>query len=481
MQARLRMKLALTVIACSVLFGCQSSRGNAPKAGAGGRDPQNMTIPVAAVPVVQRDFPIYLRGLGTVAAYNTVAVKPRVDGQIDQINFREGQEVNKGDLLIVIDPRPFTVQLHQAEGTLARDQAQLNDAKVNLERFQALYNEKVIAKQQVDTQAALVGQFEGALQADRSQVENARLQLTYSRVTAPIPGRVGLRTVDIGNIVHASDPNGIVTITQMQPISVIFTIPEDYLPQVLQHARNGQLVAEAYSRDDTTKLVTGKLLTINNQIDPTTGTNRLKAVFDNANRELWPNQFVNVHLLLDVAKNATVIPTAGIQRGNQGTFAFVVKQDKTVEARPIKIGNTEGSQVLVSSGLQPGELVVTDGQDKLQPGSKVELRQANAAGAGVGGPRQQGAAQQGSDGAAQQGNYDRGQSGANDAGAAAQPAADPARGGFGPGGQDLRSGGGGRPGAVEGGGQGRRPRPTPQGVRPGTGTQMQQGRPAGRG
>jgi multidrug efflux system membrane fusion protein len=401
MPASVRISSSLAAfVLVGALLSCQSSRGNAPNGGAqGGRGgAANLAVPVAAAPVTARDFPIYLRGLGNATPYNTVTLKTRVDGEIVQVNFREGQDVNKGQLLAQIDPRPFEVQLHQAEGTQARDEAQLNDAKVNLERFQALYAEKVIAKQQVDTQAALVGQIAGAIQADKAQVENARLQLTYSRITAPISGRIGLRSVDPGNIVHASDPNGLAVITQIQPIAVIFTLPEDYIQMVLKQSRTGTLQVEAYSRDDTTKIATGKLLTINNLIDPTTGTDRLKAVFENSDRTLWPNQFVNIHLLVDVKKNAIVVPAAGIQHSNQGTFAYVVKPDKTVDMRQVKVGATDGNLVAVDSGLQNGEMIVTDGQDKLQPGSKVELRQAS--GAPGGGQRAQTASTQGAPGAA---------------------------------------------------------------------------------
>ena len=337
-------------------------------------------VPATAGEVVAADVPVILRGLGTVQAYNTVAVKSRVDGQIVRLDFKEGQEVKEGEVLAIIDPRPFEVQLHQAEATLAKDQAQATDARVNLERYQALFKEGVIAKQQLDTQSALVGQFEGTIAADKAQIENAKLQLVYSRVTAPISGRIGLRLVDPGNIVHASDANGMLVITQLQPIAVIFTLPADYIPSVLQHMHEKTLTVEAYSRDDTTKVATGKLLTLNNEIDPTTGTNRFKAVFQNDQRLLWPNQFVNMRLLLDTKKNALVIPAAGVQNGNQGTFVFVVKPDKTVEMRPIKIGFTEANWVDVDSGLNTGEIVVTDGQDKLQPGMKVEVQQGNAPG-----------------------------------------------------------------------------------------------------
>ncbi len=352
------------------------------KAGSGqaGRMGPNLAVPVVATPASTQDFPIYLRGLGSVTAYNTVTVRSRVDGQLIEVNFREGQEVRKGDLLAVIDPRPFQVQLDQAQANLAKDQAQLNDAKVNLERFNTLFADKIIAQQQVDTQRALVGQLQGALGADQAAIENAKLQLVYCHIHSPIDGRVGLRLVDPGNIVHASDANGMLVITQLHPIAVLFTLPEDYVASVLTQMQRGPLEVEAYSRDDTTRIATGRLLTLNNEIDPTTGTDRLKAVFDNRNRMLWPNQFVNVHLLLQIQKNALIIPTAGVQHGSQGTFVYVVKPDKTVEVRNIKVGVTEGNLVSIQAGVKPGELVVTDGQDKLQPGSKVEVRPGGASG-----------------------------------------------------------------------------------------------------
>lgn len=348
----------------------QTPKGAAPNAA-------NRGVPVLAEAAAQRDVPVYLRGLGSVLAFNTVTIRTRVDGQITKINFREGDEVKQGELLVQIDPRPFDVMLHTAEANLAKDEATLADAKLNLDRYTALWKEGVISQQQYNTQQSLVGQVAGSISADRAAIENAKLQLTYSRITAPIGGRIGLRLVDIGNIVHASDQNGLLVITQLHPIAVLFTLPEDNIPQVLQHMRKGPLDVEVYSRDDQTKLASGKLLTLNNEIDPTTGTNKYKAVFQNEDRVLWPNQFVNIRLLLETKKNATTVPVAALQRGNQGTFTYVVKQDNSVEARPVKVGVSEGNLASIDSGLQPGEMVVTDGQDKLQPGAKVEVQKGN--------------------------------------------------------------------------------------------------------
>jgi membrane fusion protein, multidrug efflux system len=331
-------------------------------------------VPVVAVPARRGNMPVYLTGLGSVQAFNTVTLKSRVDGQIMQIYFKEGEFVQKGDPLVDIDPRPFQVQLLQAQGQLARDQSQLSNAKLDLDRYQKLAKDGAISRQQFDTQSALVGQYQGGITSDQAAIDNAKLQLTYCHITSPINGRVGLRLVDIGNIVHATDPTGLLVITQLQPIAVLFTLPEDNLPPVLKRLNSGQgLTAEAYNREGTVKIATGSLLTVDNQIDQTTGTARLKAIFDNKENTLFPNQFLNVRLLLGVDKGVVIMPAAALQRGPNGTFVYVVKPDQTAELRLVKPGITEGDQMSVASGLAPGELVVVDGADKLQQGTKMEV------------------------------------------------------------------------------------------------------------
>jgi multidrug efflux system membrane fusion protein len=289
-----------------------------------------------------------------------------------KVNFREGQLVRKGEELALIDPRPYEAVLAQAEATKYKDQANLENSRRDLQRYEDLYKQGVIAQQQYQTQQALVAQNEGLVHSDDAQINSARLNVTYSHITSPIDGKVGLRLVDPGNIVHAADQNGLLVITQLQPIAVLFTLPEDSLQVVTQHMKGPRLAVEAWSRDDTQKIATGSLETIDNQIDPNTGTFRLKGVFENKDNALFPNQFVNARVQVYTRKNAITIPAAAVQRGSQGTYVYVVKSDKTADQRQIKVAMTEGTMSIIDSGLNAGEQVVTDGQEKLQPGNKLE-------------------------------------------------------------------------------------------------------------
>lgn len=348
--------------------GPGASRG----AGRRGADPRTV-LPVAVAAARKADFTVWLDALGNITARSTVVVRPRVDGQLARVLFREGQTVKAGDVLAEIDPAPFEVQVLQASGQLARDQAQLANARIDLARYETLLKQDSIAQQQVDTQAALVRQLEGTIAADRAAVENAKLQLSYTKIKAPAAGRAGLLQVDAGNMVRQSDASGIVVITQVQPINVLFAIPEDRLGTVLREQKQGApLEVQALDRDGREKLASGKLVSIDNQIDPTTGTIKLKAEFANENGTLFPNQFVNVRLKLDTLVGATTVPTSAIQRGSPGTFVYRVNADNTVSVRPVRLGPAEGEVSVIADGLVPGDRVVTDGADKLRDGATIE-------------------------------------------------------------------------------------------------------------
>ncbi len=387
--------LALVLLCASFIWFSSCSRKNSTQNqqsssshgnGRGGASGAARPIPVGVAAVQSKDVPVILTGLGTITPYYTVTVHSRIDGQLMRVNFREGQFVKKGDLLAVIDPRPFEVALQQAEGALARDQALLRTSQVNLQRAEALTKEGVMATQQLNAQQAETGQYTGTIELDKAAVENAKVNLSYTQIRSPIDGRVGLRLVDPGNIVHASDQNGMLVITQMQPIAVLFTLPEEQIPEVVARMKTGTLPVQAYDSNDQTLLATGKLETIDNTIDPATGTVRLKGIFDNRDSVLWPNQFVNVHLQIQTLHNATVLPASAVQHGQQNsTFVYLVDGSNKVQMRNVELKLTQGDIAVVANGINPGDRVVVDGQDRLQAGMTVEPvapqnRQQNASG-----------------------------------------------------------------------------------------------------
>lgn len=381
-----RAMLIVVVVAVLLAAGgywlAHSNSENAQGARGGGRGgrggpggpggPGGLPMPVGVAQVANGDINITLNALGTVTPLRSVTITAQVAGNLLKVNFKEGEMVKEGDSLAEIDPRPYQAQLTQYEGALARDEALLANSKIDLERYTTLFSQDSIAKQQLDSQKSLVHQYEGTVKSDQGQIDNAKVNISYTKITAPVTGRVGLRQVDPGN--NVSVGGAIVVITQLKPIDVLFTIPEDNLPPVLKKMHAGdKLSSDAYDRAGTTKLATGSLASLDNQVDTSTGTVKAKAEFANDDEGLFPNQFVNVHLLLDVLRNAIVIPTSALERGSEGLFVYVVQPDHTVQVRNIKTGPTEGEKVAVTDGLKVGESVVTSGADRLRDGSKVEL------------------------------------------------------------------------------------------------------------
>jgi len=372
---------AAVVLVLAVLLGAWwFTRGRGQVAGEGKGGPvaaaaAQRPVPVAVAVAARRDVPVFLEGLGSVVAFQTVTVKSQVDGRLDKVLFREGQTVRKGDVLAQIDARPFQAQLQQAEGALARDEAQLLSARRDLERYRALAAEKLVPQQQADQQVAAVGQLEGAVRIDQATVATARLNLDYARITAPIEGVTGIRAVDAGNIVHASDQNGLVVLTQLDPVAVLFTLPQDELTPIASALARGRLPVDVYARDGTTLLGSGQLAVIDNQINQATSTVRLKAVVPNPKRLLWPNQFVNARLRLGTRQGALVVPAPAVQRGPNGTFVYVVGPDATVAPQLVQIEATVGDLALVAKGIDEGARVVVEGQSQLRPGAKVAPRE----------------------------------------------------------------------------------------------------------
>jgi multidrug efflux system membrane fusion protein len=367
----------IAVVAIGLIVRARTSGDGAHAAKTAGADgPAQRPVAVTLAKVEKKDVPVWLEGLGTVNAWQQVTVRPQVDGRLDKVLFTEGQVVRKGDVLAQIDPRLFAAQLHQAEGAMARDRAALHDAKVNLERYKELRAGKLIAQQQVDTQAAQAGQAEGAVTADEAQIETARLNLDYARVRSPLDGIVGVRQVDAGNLVRATDVNGLVVITQIDPAALVVTLPQDVLPQLTAAMARGTVPVEAWSRDGSVKLGAGSLFVIDNQINQATATLKLKCKVPNPDRRLWPNQFIKARLLVETRVGATVIAASAVQRGPQGTFVYLAGKDGKAEQRMVQVGISVGDLAIVDKGLQPGESVVIEGQNQLRPGSPLQARGA---------------------------------------------------------------------------------------------------------
>lgn len=375
-KSSLWKKLGVVVVAALLVFGIvraitNRSSASGPSSAAPRSGPP--AVPVVAGQVIQKDVPIYLDGLGTVQAFNTVTIHPQVDGRLQKVVFTEGQDVRAGDLLAQIDPAPFQAQVEQAEAKKAQDEAQLANARLDLKRDADQLAANIVAQQVYDSQKTLVDQFEASVKASQAAIDLARVQLDYTTIVSPIDGRTGIRLVDQGNVVHANDANGLVVIAQLHPISVVFTLPQQDLGDIQEHRASGELAVLAVGRDNSTVLDQGHLAVIDNQIDTTTGTIRLKATFPNDNLRLWPGQFVNARLLLTTRKGGLVVPASVIQRGPEGSYAFVIKADQSVEVRPVTVAQIEAGQALIDEGLRGGEQVVVDGQYRLQTGSRVKL------------------------------------------------------------------------------------------------------------
>jgi multidrug efflux system membrane fusion protein len=342
------------------------------RGGGGAGGPADRIVPVQTAIAEKKDVPIWIEGLGTVAAFQQVTVRAQVDGRLDKVQFVEGQAVKRGDVLAQIDPRPFLVQLHQAQGALARDQAQLDTARRNLERYKGLREQQLVAQQQVDELAGQLGALEGAVKIDQAQVESAQLQLDYAQVNSPLDGITGVRLVDAGNLIKASDPTGLVVITAIDPAAVLFTVPQDRLPAVSAAMARGDVPVEVWNRDNTQKLATGKIAVLDNQVNQTTATLRLKALVPNAARALWPNAFVKARMLVETRAGALVVPAVAIQRGPQGSYVYLVGPDKTAVMKPVTVGLLTADQAIIEQGLAGGEQIVIEGQNQLRPGGRVE-------------------------------------------------------------------------------------------------------------
>ena len=373
-----RWLVVAVVIAVAAIVGALALRARSGKRAAQADAQAQRPVPVSVAPVERRDVPIYLEGLGTVVAYRTVTVRTQVDGRLEAVKFREGQAVRQGEVLAQIDPRPFQAQLDQAKGALLRDQAALRNARINAERSRKLVAQNLVAQQQLDADLASMGQFEGAVEIDRAAIETAQLNLDYARIVSPVDGVTGIRLVDPGNIVHITDTNGIVVVTQLDPVGVIFTMPQDHLSAVSEQLARGSLPVDAYSRDGATLLGSGQLELIDNQINQATASIRLKAIVPNPRRALWPNQFVNARLRLETRRDALVMPATALQRGPTGSFVYVLGGEGSVSQRPVEIEEVQGELALVTRGVAEGERVVVDGQNQIRPGARVVAREVAA-------------------------------------------------------------------------------------------------------